>query len=81
MLDKFDADQAVDEVSNAIGAPPKIVVPDEQVAEIRAQRAQQQAAAQAAELAANTGQTSANLMTADLGQDTLLSRGIDAATT
>ena len=41
-VDKFDADQAIDEYANAIGVPPKIVVPDENVAEKRAEDARQQ---------------------------------------
>ena len=44
--DKFDADQAVDEYANALGVPPKLIVPDEQVAQIRQQRQQAQQAAQ-----------------------------------
>jgi len=46
VADKFDADQAVDEYANALGVPPKLIVPDDQVAAIRQQRAQQQQAAQ-----------------------------------
>lgn len=42
IMDKLDADQAVDEVSNAIGAPPQIVRSDKDVAQIRQQRAQAQ---------------------------------------
>lgn len=40
--DKFDADQAVDEYSSMVGVPPRLIVPDEVVAEQRAARAQQQ---------------------------------------
>ena len=47
-LDKFDSDQAIDEYHERKGAPPRIVRSDEQVAEIRAQRAQQQRQAQMA---------------------------------
>jgi len=50
-LDKFDADQAVDEYANAIGVPPTIVVPDDAVAQIRADRAQQQQQEQAMQMA------------------------------
>lgn len=49
--DKFDADQAIDEFAQALGAPPRIVVPDEIVAQKREARAQQQQMAQAAEMA------------------------------
>lgn len=47
VLDKFDADEAVDVYSNMLGSPPSIVVSDEEVAKIREQRRQQQQAANA----------------------------------
>jgi hypothetical protein len=53
VLDKFDADQAVDEYAEMIGAPPSVITSDDKVAEIRSQRAQQQQAAQQAEAAAS----------------------------
>jgi len=49
VLDKIDFDQVVDDYSDMYGVNPKIVIPDDKVAEIRAQRAQ---AAQAAQTAA-----------------------------
>lgn len=42
VLDKMDGDQMVDEYGDSIGVPPRVVVPDDQVAEMRAARAQQQ---------------------------------------
>ena len=42
VVDKFDFDQSVDEFANAIGVPPRIVVTDEKVEEIRAEKARQQ---------------------------------------
>lgn len=44
--DKFDADQAVDEFADAVGAPVRLVRPDPEVASLRAGRDQQQAAQQ-----------------------------------
>ncbi|KKL89623.1 hypothetical protein LCGC14_1912800, partial [marine sediment metagenome] len=41
-LDKLDFDQSIDEYANAIGVPPKIVVPDEKLQEIREEKARQQ---------------------------------------
>lgn len=41
--DKFDLDQAVDEYGHLVGVSPKLIIPDEVVAEIRQQRAAQQA--------------------------------------
>lgn len=46
-LDKVDSRQATDEYARAIGVPPSVVRPDEVVAEIDAQRAQQAQAANA----------------------------------
>ena len=49
VLDKIDFDQTIDDYADMYGVNPKIVVPDNVVAQIRAQRAQ---AAQAAQTAA-----------------------------
>jgi len=38
VTDKFDADQAVDEYGSLIGVPPRLVVPDDAVAEVRRER-------------------------------------------
>lgn len=48
ILDKIDFDQVVDDYGTMFGVNPEIIVPDDQVAQIRAQRAQAQQAAQAA---------------------------------
>lgn len=51
VLDKLDLDQAVDEMGSMLGVPPRLIVPDDKVAEIRAGRARaQQGAAMAAAL-------------------------------
>lgn len=50
--DKFDGDQAVDEYARIIGANARIIVSDDKAAKIRAARAQEQAQAQQAQLAA-----------------------------
>lgn len=52
VLDKFDADEAVDQYADMIGAPPSIIVPDDKVKAKRDARAQQQQAMQNAEMAA-----------------------------
>lgn len=51
VLDKFDADEAVDQYFDMLGVPPSIVVPDDDVADIRQAREQARQAAAAAELA------------------------------
>ncbi len=63
IFDKFDADQAIDEIATDIGVPATVIRSDEDVAAIRQQRAaalqqQQQMAAlnQAAQAAKNLGQ-------------------------
>lgn len=58
--DKFDADQAIDEYAKAIGVPPRVIIADEQVAQVRdarAQMQQQQQAMMAAQAAADTAKT------------------------
>lgn len=72
IFDKFDADQAIDEIATDIGVPASVIRSDEQVAAIRQQRQaalqqQQQMAAlqQATQAAKNLGQ-------ANLGDDTAL---------
>jgi len=64
VLDKFDADKWADTYSDMLGVSPHLIVPDDQVAQIRAQRAQaqqQQAKAeqmqQASQAMKNLGQT------------------------
>ncbi|KKM17591.1 hypothetical protein LCGC14_1674160, partial [marine sediment metagenome] len=66
--------QSVDEFANAIGVPPKIVVSDDNVEAIRIQKAQQQRLQQAVEAAQAAGPTVAQLATADLEPDSMLSR-------
>lgn len=60
VLDKIDGDQLVDEYTEMLGVTPRVIVPDDKVAMIRAERAkaQQQAAAMAAApVAADTAKT------------------------
>jgi hypothetical protein len=51
-MNKIDGDQAIDEYARQVGAPPKVVVPDDQVSEARKAAQQQQQLAQNAEVAA-----------------------------
>jgi hypothetical protein len=52
VLDKFDADEAVDQYADMVGAPPSIIVPDDKVQEARQARAQRQQMAENAQMAA-----------------------------
>ena len=63
VLDKVDFDELADVYADRMGVPPTIIVPDEQVAEIRQARAnqeQQQQGLLAAEQIANTAKTLAD---------------------
>ena len=50
-VDKVDWDQAIDEYGQALGVSPRVIVPDDKVAEARGARAQQQQAQQVAMMA------------------------------
>jgi hypothetical protein len=68
VLDKFDADQAVDEYARAVGVPPRVIVPDDQVAQERAERQQQQelaTALESAQSAANTAKLAGDTKTGE----------------
>jgi len=82
VFDKFDADQSVDEYAQAIGIPPTVVRSDEVVAQIRAERARQQQAAQAAaEAPALKDATAAakNLSETQVGGRSALDQLVEAA--
>lgn len=68
VMDKLDADQAVDIYADQLGVDPRIIVGNEKVALIRQQRAQAQQAAAAAEMANSMSQTAANLGGIDTAQ-------------
>lgn len=74
---KFDFDQVVNEYGDSLGIAPKLIRPDDKVAELRAQ--QQQAQAAQAKMAAlqQASQTARNLSSADMSGDNALSRLID----
>lgn len=77
ILDKIDFDQAVDERAEMLGVSPKIVVPDEQVAAIREQRAKMQQAQMAAQAAEVAGKAAKDLSQADMTGDSALTRALD----
>lgn len=61
ILDKFNADEAIDHYGDALTLPPGIVRDDEAVAKIRKQRAQQQAQQQKMAQAEQASKTAKNL--------------------
>jgi hypothetical protein len=69
IVDKIDSDQIVDMYGEMFGVDPKIIVPDDKVAEIRAARAQAQQAQQQAEAApamANTAKAVSGIDTRNM---------------
>ncbi|MDY7579363.1 portal protein [Herbaspirillum sp. RTI4] len=85
VLDKFDADRWAEEYSDALGVNPDLILPEDQVQALRAQRAkQQQAAAQQQQMAAasqtakNLGQTPTTGGTAASDVMNLFSQGLGA---
>jgi hypothetical protein len=70
-VDKYDADQAMDEYARATGVPPKVIVSDERVAQIREARIATQQAAEALEGAnslANTAKTASEVDSENLNE-------------
>lgn len=67
VLDKLDFDQMVDDIGDAYGVNPALIVPDDKVAELRAQRAQQQAAQQAVAVAPTMADTAKTVSEVDGG--------------
>jgi hypothetical protein len=74
VLDKLNRDQLIDEYAEITGVPPNLVVDDEEVAEIRAQRQQAAQAAQAAEVLQQGAGAVKDLANAKMGEDSALDR-------
>lgn len=72
VLDKFDADQSVDEYAEMLGVPPKIVVPDDVVQQIREQREQMQQQQMAMEQAQMGAQAAKVMSDADTDGNNVL---------
>ena len=76
--EKFNAEQAIDEYAQAIGASPSLVVPDDVLAEQRQaqqQQAQMAQALEAGQMAANIAQTASNAKT---DEDNLLTETMES---
>lgn len=72
--DKVDWDQLVDEYGDLVGIPPHVIVPDDQVAAIRRQRAEAQARAEQAAAAEQWAKTGQAMSKADMEGDNALTR-------
>lgn len=77
--DKVDTDQIVDEHGIAIGVPPTIIVGDDDVAKIRADRAQAAQAQQLAEAAPGLAKGAKDLSETPVNGSTALQEMVDAA--
>lgn len=60
IIDKLDSDELADYYADVLGVEPRLIVPTEQAALVRQQRARQQAAAQAAQLAPSVASAAAD---------------------
>lgn len=79
VVDKFNADVALEEYSKVIGTPPGVIVDDRVVAQNRQARAEAQAQAAEAEQAQAAMSTVKTAADAKLGDDNVLSRMEEAA--
>lgn len=78
-LDKIDADQILDVYADSISVAPNIVRTDDEVAQIRQQRAQAQAIQQRQEAINQASQSARNLSQANMDGDNALTRMIENA--
>lgn len=80
VLDKFDADKWADSYADMLGVDPELIVPGEQVALIRNQRTQQQAAAEQAAMIQQGADTVNKLASAKTTEQSALTSVMDAFT-
>ena len=73
-LDKFDADQYVDELADRLGVPPRIVVADEDVVAIREARERQAAQQAVPETVERLSGAAEKLSRAKMDEDSVLAR-------
>lgn len=79
VIDKFDADQAVDEYADAIGVNPNIILTDEEVEDVRADRARQQQAERAAQAALPAAEAAKKASETDTAGKNLLTDAVGLA--
>lgn len=77
-MDKVDFDQMIDEYAERAGLPAGIIVSDDEVAELRVARAQQQAQVQAVQMQAEQSKAIKDLSQADMEKDSALRRVFEA---
>ena len=71
-IDKFDADEAIDQYADMVGIPPKLIRSDDVVAQIRDGKAKMQAQAQAQMQQASNIQNAKTLSETPVGTDSML---------
>jgi hypothetical protein len=76
-LDKLDVDKTIDEYAAMLGTKPDLVLTEEQVAEIRAARAQKQQAAAQGEAMAAAASGAKDLAAANMNEDNALTRLVE----
>lgn len=77
-LDKIDIDETIDTMADSLGVPPKLVLPDDQVAAIREERAAREQAQAQGEAMLQAAQGAKDLAGADMGGDSALNRLLGA---
>lgn len=77
VLDKFDADQAVDEYATLNGTVPTVIRPDDEVDQVREMRAQREAQMQATAQAGAATEMAKNVGNISLDEDNPVSRVVD----
>lgn len=77
VLDKIDFDQAIDEYSAMLGAPPSLILDDDAVAAIREQRAQQQQQMQQMAMMQQSAQSAKTLSETEVTDDNALGQMIN----
>lgn len=74
IMDKFDANQSLDELGQMLGTPPKLVRSDDDAAALRRQRDAQVRAQQMAAMAPDVAKAAKDASETEMGGDTALSR-------
>ncbi len=72
VLDKIDFDEIVDQYGDVLGVPAAIIVPDEEVAKVRAVRAREETAAKATQAAAMAAEGAKTLSQAKTDENNVL---------
>lgn len=78
VLDKLDFDQTIDEYAEMSGVTPAVIVPDDQVAQVRQQRAMQQQQAQQMAMEQQAVDQTKTLSDSKLDEESVLSKMVGA---